>query len=365
MRIGIDAHVLGKGVGGVERFVRELVDRLPGLSEAHDYIIFVTKAEWARLKNSTVPDHVQYYPLAVANPLLERLILLPYLARKHRLDALMVQRLAPWFCGRCRLVTTIHDLTPIKFSQDYRGVSNFLVKVLTKNTIKRSHLILTPTNTIASEIKDYYPQTDAPIVAFYNGVSTERFKQSIGSDMQHQYGRYILTVGAIEKRKNIETLISMMSNMQDDAALKLVIVGGVRDQQYFNQLQQQWQQLGLNDRVIYHGFIDEQALISLYQHAALFVTASRDEGFNLPPLEAMACGVPVACSDIKVHQELFAGGATFFPADDAQALFAAVNAVLSNSETTQQNTAKAYRIVQKFNWENTAKNVANAFLQIK
>jgi len=363
MRIGIDGHVLGKNIGGVERFVRELVEQLPTEAPEHEYIVFVTKAECLKLKQSgkhRLPK-VTYIPLAFANPLIERLLLLPWLARRHHLDALLVQRLAPWFCGRCQLIATIHDLTPIKFADAYKGLSNKLVRLLTKNTIKRASLILTPTETIKGEIEAYCDNVKAPIVAFYNGVDPSAFKAKQDGAIKLPVEKpYLLTVGAIEKRKNIEVIFDMLAQLKQDDTCQLAVVGSVRDQAYFDTLQAQLAHLGITNRVHYLGFMSEAELVALYANAALFVTASKDEGFNIPPLEAMACGVPVACSDIPVHQELFNDAALFFDVASAQDLSQKVSMVLNTPSLAKQLTDQGHAKVAEFTWQRTAKNVAKS-----
>lgn len=318
MIIGIDAHVLGKGVGGVERFVREILIRLVQLTPEFDYVIFLNKQEFTRQSEENsylLLNNVRFAQLAFANPLIERSVLMPWLCYQYKLDALFVQRLLPWFCGNTRQIVAIHDLTPIKFPKQYLGLTNKLVRLLTPGTVQRADLILTPTTAIGSEIKTFYGNVKAPIVAFYNGVDTQVFKPSATPKSLNHLGinqPYILTAGAIERRKNIETLYDMMALLADHKDLKLVVVGGIRDQTYANELKQKIIDLGLLNRVITLGYLDEHDLIALYQQAEFFVTASRDEGFNLPPLEAMACGTAVVCSDIAVHRELFEGCAAFF-----------------------------------------------------
>jgi glycosyltransferase involved in cell wall biosynthesis len=361
MRIGIDGHVLGKNIGGVERFVRELVSQLPIESPEHEYIVFVTQSEYARLKSVQKPNNLQYVALAFANPLIERLILLPWLVYRYQLNALLVQRLAPWFCGQCRLIVAIHDLTPIKFASAYKGLSNGLVRLLTKNTIQRATLILTPTRAIQSEIRAYCPQVTAPIHAFYNGVDTASFMHnSVKEDVALPIeGLYLLTVGAIEKRKNLETMIGMLPLLQDQT-IKLAIVGGVRDAVYYAEIQALIQQHNLSHRVEHLGYLSEAALVSLYQHAKVFITASLDEGFNIPPLESMACGVPVVCSRIAVHQELFETAAVFFDRLSATDLAEKVQSLLDEAHLVSQVTRQAKLTVAQFTWQQTAKNVANA-----
>ncbi|MDI1297802.1 glycosyltransferase family 1 protein [Methylotenera sp.] len=366
MRIGIDGHVLGKNIGGVERFVRELVQQLPTEAPEHEYIVFVTKTEFATLQ--VTPNHikgVQYVPLAFANPLFERLILLPWLVYRYHLDALLIQRLAPWFCGRCKLIATIHDLTPIKFAQAYKGLSNNLVRALTKNTIKRASLILTPTLAIKAEVEAYCTNVKAPIVAFYNGVDVSVFNQDHLVTQLPIEKPYLLTVGAIEKRKNIETIFEMLSQLNDYPKLELAIVGAIRDKGYFNELQVQLKALGLTKRVHYMGFMSESALINLYQNAALFITASRDEGFNIPPLEAMACGVPVVCSNIAVHLELFSNAAVFFNPNSADDLTDKIKSILDNTHTSQHLATQGHKKIAEFSWQRTAKNVAGALSLIE
>lgn len=358
MKIGIDAHVLGKNLGGVERFVAELVKRLPAQTEEHEYVIFVTKEAFETFKDQSTKQ-LQYVPLAFANPLLERLVLLPWLARKHQLDALMVQRLAPWFCGSTKLIVVIHDLTPIKFAAAYKGLSNTLVRLLTKNTIQRADLILTPTKAIKSEIQTYCPAAKSPIAHFYNGVDTESFTVVNKKNVIEASTPYILTVGAIERRKNIETIINMMPLLKDKS-IKLHIMGGIRDQTYFDELMQLVEQLKLTDRVTYLGFVTEAEMIKSYQNAAIFITASKDEGFNIPPLESMACGVTVACSSIPVHLELFEGAAIFFKADSVTDLHFKVESSLENTHITDTLKATGLSRVSQYSWHQTTVNIATA-----
>lgn len=368
MRIGIDGHVLGKNIGGAERFVHELVQQLPEIAPEHEYIVFVTKTQFTKLQASSVqaPKNVQFHPLWLSNPLLERLFVLPWLVYKHKLDALLIQRLAPWFCGKCKLIVTIHDLTPIKLAHAYKGLSNILVRLLTKNSIARASLILTPTNTIKSEIEAYCPTAKMPIVAFYNGVDISKFHHSAGADHQATAVKdpYILTVGAIEQRKNIETMLRAVALMPD-SALKLVILGSVRAPHYHAEVMQLVTTLKLAHRVQWINFIEESDLVNLYRNATLFIAASRDEGFNLPPLEAMACGTPVLCSDITVHQELFEGAATFFATESAEDLVQKINEILNNPSVTQAQTENALTRARFYNWTQTARNVANAIVQMR
>lgn len=370
MRIAIDGHVLGKNIGGVERFVRELVKQLPSVASQHEYDVFVTKQEYARLMQAGQPQpSVRYIPYLSSNPLIQRLLLLPLMVRRYEIQALLVQRLSPWACGDCKLIATIHDLTPIKFADAYQGFSNTLVRLLTRNTIRRADLILTPTQVIADEIQSYCPEVKAPIKAFYNGVDVSAFGRSkVDESAQENPSTknkavQWLTVGAIERRKNIETILQALQ--KTDVNTELTIIGKVRDYTYANHLIDMVDSLGLSQRVHWLGFAEETALIKHYQQADFFITASLDEGFNIPPLEAMACGTKVMCSRIPVHEELFTGAVQFFEPMNVQSLLDGVMTLTENPSLVTALVAGGDAKVSQFNWTQTALNVALALKAIE
>lgn len=357
MRIGIDAHVLGKGIGGVERFLAHLVALLPAELEDHQLVVFVDAKASLRV---TLPqaDNLEIVPLLVSNPLVERSILLPWLVRRHRLDILLVQRLAPWFCGRCQLVVTVHDLTPLKYPQAYRGLTNALIRLLTGDSVRRAKLVFTPTQVIADEVAQFFNQPAEKIVPFYNGVDTQVFFPKLLTSSSP----YIFTSGAIEARKNIETLLRARALLGSNFPWHVWIAGGIRDAHYRSVLESLVHELGLADQVQWLGFVNEAQLVELYQGAKAFVTASRDEGFNIPPLEAMACDIPVLCSDIPVHRELFDGAAIFFPSESPEALAAALLHLHDDAVLNEYLRKQAHVCVDRLSWPAMARRVAAALV---
>lgn len=352
MRIGIDAHVLGKGAGGVERFLANLVALLPEVLEEHQLIVFVDAVASRGLSFPNAAN-LEIVPMRVSNPLFERSILQPWLVRRHRLDVLLVQRLLPWFCGRCRLVLTVHDLTPIKYPQAYRGVTNMLIRWLTGDSVRRARLIFTPTQAIAEEIAQRLNVPSGKIVPFYNGVDVRVFHPRSDGNVSP----YIFTSGAIEARRNIETLLRARALLGSSLPWQILIAGNVRDTQYYADLLSLVDELGLTEQVRWLGFVDEKRLVELYQGARVFVTASRDEGFNIPPLEAMACDIPVICSDIQVHRELFNGAVLFFSPESAQGLADELLRLERDVALNEQLRKCARKCVGNLSWSATAHRI--------
>lgn len=363
MRIGIDAHVLGKNIGGVERYVEHLVRRLPEISPQHDFYVFLSRSAYAK-RPAEPPSNVQYVRLPASDPLLERTLVLPWMMRRHRLDVIQVQRIAPWLRGRCRVLLTIHDLIPLKYPSRYRSLRNRLIRMLTADSVHRAAMILTPTQAVAGDITQHFPRVTAPIRAFYNGVDLRQFSSAVSgtenatlTDLGLQRP-FLLTVGALEARKNLEVQIEALSRLQKAAAPMLAVVGSSRDPHYREQMQALARRKGVAERIRWLGFVPHGQLTDLYRSATLFITSSWDEGFNIPPLEAMASGTPVLCSDIPVHRELFEGATDFFRADSADDLVSAVTDALTGKSPRDTRAASASDCVEHFSWEAMAHRMA-------
>lgn len=351
MRLGIDAHILGKNAGGVERFVSHLVSHLPAELPDWEIVAYVGKHYAPGVSSTPVPN-LSFRTLASANPLIERSLLLPALCRADRLDVLVVQRLAPWFCGRTRLVTVVHDITPIKYPQAYRGLTNRLVRLLTADSVRRSALVLTPTRSVADEVATRYGESRDKFLPFYNGIDGRCFRPASAPQKED----YLLIAGALEARKNMETVFRARARLGNALPWEIRIVGGVRDPAYKQSLCDLATELGIADQVHWLGFVDDEALVHLYQRARLYLTASRDEGFNIPPLEALACGTPVCCSDIPVHRELFDGAAFFFDTESDESLAAALLRAAQGGQDAAMTEA-ARRCVERFTWPAMARKV--------
>jgi alpha-1,3-rhamnosyl/mannosyltransferase len=369
--IGIDAHVLGKNIGGVERYVHHLVKMVPALTPNHEFVVFVTREahfSTTALGLADLPPNVRIVPLPISDPLIQRTVVLPYLAWKHRLDVIHVQRIAPWILGKCRIVLTVHDLTPLKYVSTYRGIRNTMVRLFTRASVLRAHLVITPTQTIADEIRRFFPDCRAPIRVYYNGVDTDIFCLGQGeanalNAIEHLgiTAPYVFISGAAESRKNLETAYRAISLLGNEAPT-LVLAGSTRDTHYAEKLFKLAAELTIEGKIIRLGFVSDGDLAKLYRHATAFLAPSLDEGFNMPPLEAMACGSPVICSDIPVHRELFNGAAVFFSPTSAEGLATSIASLAKDGPKRGAMIEAGQTIPPRYTWAGMAHRMS-AFYQ--
>ncbi|HEX6199343.1 MAG TPA: glycosyltransferase family 1 protein [Thermoanaerobaculia bacterium] len=175
-------------------------------------------------------------------------------------------------------------------------------------------------------------------------------------------GGYALSVGTLEPRKNLETLLEAwraLRRRRSGAAPPLVLCGAFG-----------WKAEGLRTRVeaaraegwLHHlGYVDEAALAALYRGARLFVFPSRYEGFGLPVLEALAAGVPVVASDLPVVRELAAGAALYAPPMDVEAWVRQVERLLDDPELARRLAEAGGERARRYTWGAAAEAYAEIF----
>ncbi len=369
MRIGIDAHILGKNKGGVERYIKNLVDLLPRVAPCNEYVFFVGK-HWKCPDHS--PQNVKYCKLVITDPLIQRSIILPILSKKFNLDILHVQRIAPLFCSK-NVVVTIHDLVLERNENQYNSLRDHIVRFLTPFTIKKAKRIITVSNTVRNQILDKYKPPARKVVAIYNGIDHNLFKLADkGCSNRGKPGDikddtpYILYVGAIEPRKNLEVVIEAFKMFSDavDFTVNLVVAGSIRNGQYYEAILNQIRRCSLEKHVKFKGYITDKDYLLLLRGAKLFLAPSIDEGFDLPPLEAMACGIPVICSNIEIHREIFPSCAAFFDSTSPIMLYLKIRELWFNQEKAWTIRKRGIEHAQKFTWEKTVCEIARVYSEI-
>jgi glycosyltransferase involved in cell wall biosynthesis len=373
MRIGLDAHILGKGKGGVERVVHQMVRLLPGLMPQSEFVVFTKK-------NYTPPfgdrPNVRYRPLPVADPLLQRSLVLPWLARREQLDLLHVQRAAPP-CIRARLIVHTHDLLPLTAPADHRGFRDQLVRRLMPGSIRRADGVLTVSESVAAEIRSLFPHASGKLTAIPNGIDADFFRPKPAGarrtaihDRLDLTGDYVLYLGALMARKNLEVAIRGFSEYVRDSLVhpsvrktKLVLAGMSRSKEYEAGLRALAEKLAPG-AVLFTGFISDEDCLALLQHATVFLAPSRGEGFDLPALEAMACGIPVLCSDLPVHRELLGNDARFFPTHQPGRLAIELQRMVTRADLRARLAQQGPLRAAGFTWENAMHRLGELYQKI-
>lgn len=244
-------------------------------------------------------------------------------------------------------ISTIHDVSflhnPTWFSKSYY----LLYKLLTPLTIKTSRRIFTVSEFSKSEILKYYPFTlSENIDVIYNAVDSLKIYESSNSITKQN----LLTVGSLDPRKNLQSLLKAMELLTDNEELH--IIGGA-NRVFAESINLSTQK----NNVKFLGRVSESELKQEYSNAKLFILPSLYEGFGIPPLEALHAGCDIAISDIPVFREIFEDAAIYFNAEDPYDISKKISMFLHGDIKIEEKAKK--RILKKFSWESSAEKIIN------
>lgn len=271
---------------------------------------------------------------------------------------------------RGRLAVTIHDLThlvlpeflPNKFAYIY-------AKLMLGYAVRKAEVIFTVSENSKKDIMRFFKVREDKIAVVYNAVDS-KFKVKERSEVEYLIDKYklphdkkvIMYVGNLKQHKNLGRLLEAYAKMNGKDDTCLVLVGKAFDSE---DLTPKIKELGIENNVIRTGIIVDEELVDFYNLADLFVFPSLYEGFGIPPLEAMACGTPVVCSDNSSLPEVVGDAAYTFNPYDTDMIRQAMEKVLSDEELAASLVKKGYERVKIFTPENVINRTKAAFDRIK
>lgn len=374
LRIAIDISALLPETTGVDVYMLRLVEHLGQVDHANDYRVIVNYED-RRCLDGRLPYNFSIVPLALRSRparLIGQQIALPLLAATHRIDVVHSPSfIMPWYRGRARHVLTVHDMTSFSRPEVHLALRRSrLYRWAVRMSIRRADLVVVPSahtkRSVLEHVTDVAPDK-IEVVPF--GVSDD-FHPGIASDYQRVIERlripapYILFVGTVEPRKNLARLIEAYRLLISSGGIieHLVIVGRLGWQ--YDDALARVEDPELRGRVHIVGYVGAADLPAVYQGARLFVYPSMEEGFGFPPLEAVACGVPVIVSATSSLEENLRGAARLVDPYDIGELAAAMKELLvDESERTRLRTAGLDRAAQ-FRWEATARRTLRCYRMV-
>ena len=269
------------------------------------------------------------------------------------------------------IILTIHDLAFIRFPQ-----FNFdwFIKKYTKEVKRNARLakiIVADSKSTKDDIIKFFKIDPAKVKVVYL-ASDSRFKKLANQEKDKKvlkkYGidkKYILSVGTIEPRKNYSTLIKAFNYIKhnnNNFNCKLVIVGrtGWKSEATYRERELS----PYKDDILFIGRVSDKELVQIYNQAEIFVYPSLFEGFGLPPLEAMACGLPVIASDSSSLKEVIGNAGILIPPDDFKEISKQISYILKNEKIKKKLKEKSLKQAQKFSWEKTARETLKIYKEI-
>ncbi|MBN1875247.1 MAG: glycosyltransferase family 4 protein [Anaerolineae bacterium] len=368
--VAFNAHLLTPEASyrsaGVAAYIVNLLRHLPDVGDGLRYTVL--------LGQGRLPEEVCRLPelrsmIVTRHPMLRILweqMVMPWVLRHLHADLLH----APAFVGplyaSCPQIVTVHDLSFLRYPQFFRRGNRFYLGALTGISCRRATAVIAVSDFTAREVTTLLRVPRERVHTIYHGVdpnftplsTTEvvRFRQ----EMQLPE-RFILYLGTLEPRKNLVSLVRAFSNLYEPD-VHLVLAGG-RGWLY-EDLFAEIERLNLQDRVHCPGYIPAEKLTLWYNAAEVFAYISTYEGFGLPVLEALACGLPTLASSTTSLPEAAGDGALTAPPADADAITGGLHRLLNDADLRASLRARGLAHAARFSWAETARHTVELYRQV-
>ena len=363
MHVGLNLIYLVPGeTGGMETYARELIPAL--LQERSDLRLtaFVnreaaeaSKGPWGELVPAvTVPVRARRRSQWVRG----EQQLLPPLAKRSGVDLVHSLASTAPARGAFQRVVTIHDVIYRIYPEAHQGLRSLAMRMLVPLAARRSHRIIVPSEATKKDLIHLLKVPAGKVDVVPNGLGTSPAPHWPSEDelrRRHDLGArpFVLTVSAKRPHKNLVRLLEALAAIASERRPILVLPGYATPHEH--ELRERSARLGLAADTRFLGWVSEEELEGLYRSAACFVFPSLYEGFGLPVLEAMARGVPVACSDRGALAEVIDGAAVTFDPERPQAIADAIERLLAGSGRARATRGAGRANAARFTWAETAR----------
>jgi alpha-1,3-rhamnosyl/mannosyltransferase len=346
LTVGIDARAAAEVPAGRGRYVRELLRALEALHEARDArFVLYARERWGELD----PGRFRWRQIGLPDPMWH---LAAAAQASRETDVLLSTNsyLTVWFCLKPTAVT-IYDLVPFVAGGRARTSSARIERATIRPALARARALACISDATRHDLVQRFP-TAAAKASTIPLAADASFAEPVSAPGHPDLDRpYVLAVGTLEPRKNLERLIEAWASLSDDARGEhvLAVVGprGWHDAPILDAAR------SAGARLL--GHVSDEELRALYAGCACFAYPSLYEGFGLPVLEAMAAGAPVVTSNLSSLPEVAGDAALLVDPHDPRAIADAIGRVLGDPALADDFRAKGRDRARKFSWERTAR----------
>jgi glycosyltransferase involved in cell wall biosynthesis len=387
MRIGIDGSCLANR-RGFGRFARESLAALGGTPSGHDFVVFVDRPSEA-ISARHVPERFERVvvdvgeaPSRAASASTRRrvrdMLAMGRAVARAKLDLIYFPASYSFFpvWNVKRVIVTIHDTLPLVHPElvfpTWKGRVSWTMKE--RAAVRWADGIVTVSESARRDLIAWYRLPAETVRVVSEGPDASFRPLPPGPESSAalaRYGiapdqRYILYVGGLSPHKNLIRLIEAFAATVENGNagdVKLVLAGDLGDvfHTHVPELRAAVARWGLGNRVLFPGFVPDEDLVFLYNRAYVLAQPSLLEGFGLPPVEAMACGIPILYSRAGSLPEVIGNAGIDFEPTDVAAIAAAIGRLLADPALRDELGRRALTRARRFNWTSTARALLQCF----
>ncbi len=370
--IGIDYTPAYEQGGGIGRYVRELVTALSKIDQFTQYSLFVSGVS-SSAPSAPLGSNFHWKPTRVTPKWFARIwyrlrvplpveLFIGSVNLFHATDFVL-----PPTLPNVPTVLTVHDLSFVRVPDSASVSLKKYLDVVVPRSVSRATHILADSQATSDDLVSLYSVDESKVTVLLSGVN-ERFMSEISSDVlmttRNKYSlgdfAYIFTVGTVQPRKNYVRLIQSLAQLRAKGLdIHLVIAGGKGwlDNPIYSAIAD----THMENFVHFIGFADDEDLPALYKNAVCLAFPSLYEGFGLPVLEAMACGVPVLTSNVSSLPEVAGDAAITVDPYDLDAITDGLERLILDTDLRATLIQKGLARAREFTWEKSARQLLGIY----
>lgn len=362
MRIGIDFRMGGSINSGIGRYIFELLRALLTIDANNHYIVFYNKNNVSQedLHTLSTSGKATLIPTTIRHYSVKEQLLLPKILNEHALDLMHFPNFNVPVLYKGSYVATIHDMVHHKISghKKSRALHFQAYKYIMAKAVRGAKAILTPSEAAKQDIVQYFPESESKIHVVHEAPSLEPQSEQHVAEVKQTFllsRPYFLFVGTLERKKNILALAHGFNEFLEKYKLDMdMVFAGKPDSHY---PEEKFKALGIkhSHRLVFTGFVTDAELAALYQGAYAFVSASLNEGFGIPGVEAMQFGLPLLVANTAVFNEVYDQAAIYFDPHNPQDIAEKMNLLATDRQFYQQQQQKSLNRGLQFSWQDAAK----------
>ncbi len=257
-----------------------------------------------------------------------------------------------------KFIITIHDVIIKAYPYGHSGKTIKEIDEQLKRVLGEADLLIADSYNTKSDLMKFYSVPNPKIQVIYPGVYAAQMSLR---GAERRSNPYILFVGTVEPRKNIQGLIKAFNWLKKEHGMPYkLIIAGMKGWMY-EDIFKEYEKSDFKKDIIFKGYVNDLELAELYKNAAVFVYPSFYEGFGFPILEAFSYGVPVVTSKTSSCGEIAGDGALLINPESYREIGEAISKIINNDSLRQGLVEKGFERVKEFTWQKTAREFLNNF----
>jgi glycosyltransferase involved in cell wall biosynthesis len=306
------------------------------------------------------------YRIRPVRILLEQ-IWLPVLVLRHRIDVLhSVHYSFPLFCPRAKRAVTIHDMTSVTMPEMHIGAKRIHYRFFIAAALRFAEMMIFVSHSSLKDCQRLFHLRDERAEVIHLGLEDRWYRMAAegapaGSEWVTKLPKqFVLFVGMIEPRKNIARLVLAFAAVAKEYPECVLVIAGKKGWKY-EEVFVNARESGVEERIHFTGFVSDEDKMALMGRATVFAYPSLYEGFGIPVLEALACGVPTLTSDVSSIPEVTGDAALLVNPESTEEIATALRRLLSDTDLREELRTKGMKRAKLFPWSATAERTLGVY----